>query len=500
MTERAYEPSKWQQEFHTCKVDFLLGAGSAGVGKTVCLIADPLGQIITEHNRCADKDHPHHMKWGDSVGWALHLRRELTQLSQTIIKAQKMYRRIDPNVEWVGKDNLFIFSSGYRVQYGHCKDTGDHERYLSTEFTHVAYDELTTFEKKQVDGINSRVRSTDPVLQHMLRRVAMSNPGTSPGAHPMWVRELFVDPFPAGRKVFVKNMRRKDGTPFERTHMYMPGKLSDNPNIDFVRMYEEDLTNLPEHMRKKFLDGDWYYTAGSYYGGVWDTRIHVVRPYKIPRDWPKFRSMDWGMKSPGCIGWWAIDDEQNMICFEEFYFQGMYDADVAARIREIETRLGLWDHNARKSRITGPADTQIWEERGNSSERMVDVFRKAGVPWEQADKSPGSRATNAMRVYKRLNGHYGKTQLPGIMWFDNCTQSIATMPQLKADEDKPEEVKKGGNDHPFDQICYAVSWATRGSKAIGVRKDEAPDDEFDRALKRDNAPSSHGQGAYGLRY
>jgi hypothetical protein len=37
----------------------------------------------------------------------------------------------------------------------------------------------------------------------------------------------------------------------------------------------------------------------------------VIPPFEIPKDWLRFRSMDWGSASPFSVGWWAIvqDDE-----------------------------------------------------------------------------------------------------------------------------------------------------------------------------------------------
>jgi hypothetical protein len=491
-----YVPSPWQREFHACTVDFLLGAGSAGPGKTTSLIMDPLQQIIVEHQRCSDKHHPHHIAWGKSRGWALHVRRELTQLEETMINAQRMYQDIDPGMDWESKSNTIVFSSGFRLQFAHCQNSDDHRKYLSRSFTHLGIDEVSEFEKKQVDGLRSRVRSSDPVLRTMLKTRACTNPGVSPGAHPHWVREMFVDPFPAGRKILEKKLRRNDGSYATSTYMYLPARLYDNPDKQFVLDYEVRLLDLPEHIRKAYLDGDWYHMAGAYFASEWDYRIHVVRPYRVPREWPKFRSMDWGFKSPGCVTWWAMDDDGNLICIEEFNFKEMVDVDVALRIKDIERRLGLWNERTSESRIIGPADNQIWEDRGNSAERIIDVFAKAGIRWEQADKSPGSRQAHAERVLKRLKGHFGRTQLPGIMFFENCTKSISTMPQLSADPNKPDEPKKGGDDHAYDTIAYACAYATRGSQGIHMTGDPAESDEWERWAARSN--ESTGDSRWGL--
>jgi hypothetical protein len=296
---------------------------------------------------------------------------------------------------------------------------------------------------------------------------------------------MYVDPHPQGRRMLYRKLRMGDGEAREITRMYIPGRLSDNPDKQFAADYELSLRELPEAMRAAYLDGNWYHVAGAYYANEWDPHIHVVRGYKVPRDWPKFRSMDWGFKSPGCVLWWAIDEDENLVCFDEFNFKETVDVDVASRIRDIELRHGLWDEKAKRSRITGPADTQIWEERGNSAERIIDVFARNGILWEQADKSPGSRRAHAERILKRLKSHFGRTQLPGIMFFESCTKCITTLPQIPSDEAKPDEPKKGGDDHAHDAIAYGVAYATRGAKGISMGATEDTDEWGDWAA-RDN--------------
>ena len=472
MSDAIYTPSKWQQEVHSLRATEILGAGSAGVGKTRCLLADPLAQVIVEHERTQNPSHPHHIK--RSTGWALHLRRQLTELKQTIALSQILFPAIDPGAHYDAGEYTWTFTSGYHFQFGHCKDADDHTKYLSSEFSHIAFDELSTFSKEQYDGITSRLRSSDPVLKNMLRIISMSNPGVSPGSDPHWVRKRFVDPCPEGKKLIRVKLRRGDGTEFFRTRIYWPGRLSDNPNPDFKTQYEETLLDKPAHIRKAYLEGDWYFAPGSFFGEDFDPKLHVVSVFKVPSDWPVFRSMDWGFKSKGVIHWFAMDPDGDLFVFDEYVFRERTDAQVAEDVRRIEKRHGLWGINGR-SRVTGPADTQLWEERGDSAKRKVDVFNDAGVPWVQADKK--SRRDNAERLLKRLKDHKGGLKNPGIMFMSNCREIITSLPQLRTSELDPEEPEKGGNDHAYDSVSYGVAYASHGSSRIQVSSDDR--DELD---------------------
>jgi hypothetical protein len=123
-----------------------------------------------------------------------------------------------------------------------------------------------------------------------------------------------------------------------------------------------------------------------------------------------------------------------------------------------------------KSRITGPADTQIWEERGQSSKTIAQTMLEAGVMWVKADKT--SRQANAQRVYKRLDSHEGGTMRPQLSFFRSCKKIIEILPSIQANPKNTEEPVDGGYDHPYDSCAYGVAFASHGPKTIPERRRE----------------------------
>jgi len=474
MSDVLYQPSPWQQRFHDTArmgINEVLGAGSAGPGKTTALLMDITDQVTIEHERCSNKKHKHHLEWGASVGWALHLRRTRLNLEQTIRVSHRMFRAIDPGAQWNEQKSTWVFSSGFRYQFGHCKDPNDWEQYMSFEFSAIYFDELTAFNEEQYDQIGTRLRSSDPVLALMLRIRAMSNPLMRREGEenytvndPHWVRKRFVDPDPRGNVIFKKKLKRKDGTEAWHKWCYMPAKLQDNPDKAFVAQYEVQLLKQKPHIRAALLDGDWYVTAGSFFAEYWKKSIHVVKPFKVANGWRIFRSMDWGFKAPGCLHWWALDDDDTLYCIKELRFQGKTVGEVAAMVETIETSLGLWDERSKSSRVTGPADTQLWEQRGLGGKCMADVFAEKGVTWTKADKK--SRQTNAQHIIKRLVDHDEETKVPGLVFFDSCTWIIQTLPAIQTSTHNSEEPADGGDDHALDSLCYSAAYASRGKTAI----------------------------------
>lgn len=501
MNAPIYRPSPWGQLYHSLPYDFVLGGGAAGPGKSLVLLFDPLPQIAIEHERCTNRDHPNYFPMGNSTGWAIHLRRTHDELLETIKRSHIFFPQIDPKVRWLGNEKMWVFSSGYRFQFGHCHNDTDWSRYLGFEFSHIGFDELVTFNEEQFDQISTRLRSSDPILVNMLKLRAMTNPQMQRGAgqtykvkDPTWVRERYVRDAPGGKVINKKLIRLSDGTERWWREMFLPARLSDNPDAKFRADYEFRLRNAPPHIKRAQLYGDWFVTVGSYYGHVWNPSLHIVEPFKIPKHWPVFRSMDWGFKQFGCVHWFAMDDDDNMVCFYEYTFRGRTDREVAQAIRRIENDILKIPWREGESQLTGPADTQLWERRGQSVASMAEVMASLGVRWVKASKE--SRIRNAQEVSRRLGDHRSGTVTPGLTFFKGCTRIITTLPSVQAEENDAEMPAKDNDGHWHESLCYACAFASRGKRGIPSR---VSDEEY-RALQRQQSPvKAVSRGLYGAR-
>jgi hypothetical protein len=456
---------------------FLITKSYIPTHNSMVLLADPLEQVWVEHLRCQQDTVPesfpenirqlieqHPLKWGMSEGWILHMRRTMPRLAETIERAHRMFPQIDPDCTWSEKHSTYTFSSGIKYQFGHCKDRTDYNNYLGKQYTYIGWDELIEFLKEQYDFISSRLRTGDAVLSHFLKNRSMSNPRLSGNKgedisvdDPAWVKRYFVDPWPEGNKVLRRKVVRRDGTVEHVTRLYLPATLYDNPNKEFVKQYELELLSKPKHIRDCYLYGKWDTIIGSHFGEKWNPAIHVCKPFKIPNDWPIFRAMDWGYATAGIVGWYAVHPEGTIFKFYEIPFKEKTATEVAKNlIRPFELKNKLWDEH-KGSKITGPADTQIWEQRGDSAETKYSEFVKAGIDWCYADKK--SREVNAEVFGQRLTSHENFTKMPGIVFFENCQMSIKVIPAMETNPNNLEEPKKGGYDHPYDETTYACQYA-----------------------------------------
>lgn len=492
MDRALYTPSPWSRSYHETTCDQVLGGGAAGPGKSLTALWDPIvTQAVVEHARMtgqlveelpewlADLCRKHPIRPGESEGHALHLRRTMPQVQETIDRSMRMFPKFDPGARYSKDLHRWEFSSGYKYTFGHCREENSHEDYLSKQYTHLTLDEAYQFTEKQYEELDNRVRSADPVLIHLKRTRLMSNPA------PGWLKDMFVTPAPKGRVV----LKRKVVDPLTgevqyKTRLFLPATLDDNPDKPFVADYKFKLLSKPAHMRARYLYGDWDSVEGGYFEDDWNPGVHVIEPFKIPRDWPKFRIMDWGYKTYGTCIWVALDHDENMYVFYEFNFRLMKDEEVAKRMVEIEQNFGFWNKQERRSRLlSSVADTQLWEERGDSGKSKAAVFAEHGLYWEPADKASIQR--NAERVSERLRD-YDDKRPPALLVFEGCKKTREMFSSIKVDDnDSTIPDKKSPLKHWFDVVAYGAARASQGRGSIAMELhdfDRFPDNDNDSAL------------------
>jgi hypothetical protein len=292
------------------------------------------------------------------------------------------------------------------------------------------------------------------------------------------VRERFVDPAPMGKKILRRTITRLDGRTEYTTRIYLPATLQDNPDPDFVAQYEVTLLDAPPHMQRALLFGDWYMTEASFFGEYWKEQVHMCDPFPIPREWVRFRSMDWGFKTPGCVHWWALSPDDTLVCERELTFKGKLANEVAREIVRIEESMGLSKGGV--SELTGPADDQIREERGDSSSTKEQEFVMNGVTWAMANKTDGSRKRASELLVTRLKAHKNRTREPGILLFNNTTgpwrlkQDIADLQTDRNDANMPND---GSQNHWYASCRYALLYADM--LAGGTWQDDSKDGFYD---------------------
>jgi hypothetical protein len=425
-----------QTEYLAASEQEVLYGGSAGSGKSYATIADP-------------------MRYFDNKNFnGLILRRTNDELRELIWKSKELYPKLFPGARFAEQKSSWSFPAGGHLWMTYLERDDDVMRYHGQAFNYIAFDELTQYPTPFAwNFMRSRLRTTDPNLPLFMR--ATSNPG-GPGHG--WVKKMFIDPsppnvaFPAtdldtGEVIKYPAGHAKAGQPlFYRR--FIPARLSDNPYLFADGLYEANLLSLPENQRRQLLEGDWSVADGAAFS-EFRTHIHTCDPFKIPSDWLKFRSCDWGYseRQATCVHWYAMDPRNgSLVVYRELYVNKHTGRELAAKIKELEygenISYGVLDHNA-------------WGSNGAPGPTPAEEMIKAGVRWRKADKGPNSRIASKHRLHELLRVD-PISKKPGIIFFNTCRHIIATLPIIPMSKEDDDIDKKFADDHAYDSIRYGI--------------------------------------------
>lgn len=421
----------------------VLYGGAAGGGKSYAMLADPLRYM----------GHPQFS--------GLLLRHTTEELRELIWKSQELYPKIIPGIKWSERKFQWESPNGGRLWMSYLDRDEDVLRYQGLSFSWVGFDELTQWPTPFAwNYMRSRLRSTAPDLPVYMR--ASTNPGNRGHA---WVKKLFIDPAPyntafwatdheTGEVMTYPEGHSKAGQPlFKRK--FIPASLHDNPYLSTSGDYESMLLSLPEHQRKQLLYGDWDVAEGAAFP-EFNRRIHVVEPYTIPSDWPRFRACDYGYGSWSAVLWFAVAPDESLIVYRELYVTKVLAEDLAVMVLQAE--------QGEKIKY-GVLDSSTWHRRGDTGPSIAERMIMKGCRWRPSDRSAGSRVSGKNEIHRRLQVDEF-TEKPRMVIFNNCTQLIADLPALPLDKANPEDIDtKVKNDHSYDALRYGVMSRPR-SKSI----------------------------------
>ena len=412
----------------------VLYGGAAGGGKSYAILADPLRYMA----------HPQFS--------GLILRHTTEELRELIWKSQEMYPKIYPGIKWSERKMQWQHPSGGKLWMSYLDRDEDVMRYQGLSFSYIAWDELTQWPTPfAYNYMRSRLRTAAPDLPVFMR--ATTNPG---GPGHQWVRKMFIVPSPPGKSFYATDVETgqtlvypkghsKEGLPlFKRK--FISAKLADNPYLAESGDYETMLLSLPEHQRKQLLEGNWDVAEGAAFS-EFNRAIHVVEPFAIPPNWPRFRACDYGYGSYSAVLWFAVAPDDSLVVYRELYVSKVLAEDLAVLILNAE--------DGEKIRY-GVLDSSCWHKRGDTGPSIAERMIMKGCRWRPADRSAGSRVAGKNEIHRRLQiDQY--TEAPRMVFFNNCIQIIADLPTLPIDKTNTEDINtKVSNDHTYDALRYGA--------------------------------------------
>ena len=437
-----YQPTPKQAMFHASPANEILYGGAAGGGKTKALIMDALFRT---------------MKFPETT--AAIFRRTYRELDDTDIK-----EALASYPEGVGTYNAgqreFRLKNGSKILFRHCETEADRFKYSGIEIQFLYFDELTSFEQIIYDFIKTRLRAKKSLGVVPIVRSA-SNPGNIGHG---WVKKMFVDAGPymsiQEQEVYSETLHKSKVI---RTQ-YIPARAMENPFITEDYIFE--LEQKPEALRRALLNGDWDSFEGMvfqewrddpkhYLDRKW---THVIEPFPIPADWPRYFGFDHGYSKPFSCGWYALEPKTNcLIRYKEWYGCKPRQANVGIEITPVQIADGILKREEEEIRnnirVLRTADPAIFDKsRGDSvADQMAPGFmgRRNGVVFNKGDHA---RIAGLMQVHERLR--IPENGQPLFQVFSTCKDFIRTFPTLPYSQTKVEDIDTDAEDHIYDEFRY----------------------------------------------
>ncbi|MDL2259214.1 phage terminase large subunit [Eubacteriales bacterium OttesenSCG-928-K08] len=375
----------------------------------------------------------------------LLLRRTLPELLEN--HGRPLQKELYGLADYHSGSRAFNFPNGSRIRLGYCDKEADVYQYQGQEYDVVGLEEATHFTESQMQFLTTCNRT---VRKDFAPRMYYTcNPG---GVGHAWVKRLFID-------------KRYYNGESPQEYCFIPARVYDNPVLLSADPgYVKTLENLPLHLRRAYLEGDWDALEGQYFSEFRRER-HVITPFTIPDWWRRFRAMDWGYNDPCAVLWFACGPDGRVYVYREEYARQVLSSKMAQRIREYS--------KGEKIAYT-VASPDAWQKRGlvqkntdgAEGESIAEVFARGGVPLLKADNS---RVAGWQRVREYLAD--AEDGLPRLQIFSTCENLIRTLPLLLHSKTDVEDAA-GGEDHAPEALRYGLM--SRPAKSQPPKQNKSP--------------------------
>ena len=429
-----------QKALIDCPYAELLYGGARGGGKTDGVLGKYAIKALT---------------YGDAFN-AIFCRRELPMLGDAIERSQQIYAPL--GAKWQDQKKQWRFPGGGRVRFRPLERVQDADKYQGQNVSDVCIEEAGLYpDSRPIDRMNGVLRSAKGIPTQL---ILTGNPG---GAGQHWIKKRYIDPAPNG---FTKLSRKVGKNDHE--YIFIPSKIQDNKLLlendpDYInRLY---LVGSPELVRA-WLEGDWNAIEGAFFDN-WSNKL-ILKPFELPEDWVRFKSLDWGSAKPFSVGWWAIaQDTMISPCGKKMYrgaliryreWYGATEPNVGIKYTAKQVGEGIATRSKDDPEIKyGTADPAAFTADGGPSimERLYNkekaTLKKKAGPWRRADNKRIAR-NGAMGGWDQMRQRIDENM---IFTFDTCTDSIRTIPALQHDVNRAEDLDTDAEDHAADEWRYA---------------------------------------------
>ena len=229
------------------------------------------------------------------------------------------------------------------------------------------------------------------------------------------------------------------------------------PSTENVHLPEGYLSTLKESWSddriKREIEGSFDAFEGAVYS-EFRRDVHVIKPFKIPDEWPKFIGIDHGYRNPSAWIWCAIGPDSEVYAYREYYQSEKLIHEIVAETLklckgEVIQRAYIDPSTKARRGTTGESD---WDEYYRLIPRDFPLYTAINDVQVGVDR---------VKSYLKPTG---RLERPMLYIFDTCQNLIEEMTQYRYQELKPNQDGKRAehekpvkaNDHALDALRYVV--------------------------------------------
>lgn len=385
----------------------------------------------------------------------LIVRRRYTDLQGNYVEP---FKKLIPSTlaEYNSQTHTYYFINGSTIKLGHFNSYGQaSEEYQGQEYDWIYMDEATQFTEQEFRLLGGCLRGAND-YPNKFRLTC--NPG---GIGHRWVKRLFID------RQYRTDSKNPEENENPDDYEFIAARVEDNIALMNSKggkggqQYLQMLSSLPENIRQAHRYGDWDALSGNYFP-EFQTATHTCKPFAIPREWARYRAIDYGLDMLACA-WFAIAPSGRVYMYRELKQSGLIVTDAATKIKE---------HTAVGEKIVCTyAPSDIWSRQKDTGKTMAEVFMLNDVPIVQASRARVQGWLQVKEMFAPMED--GK---PKLIVFNTCREYIDDVQAIQASDKDPNDCAT--EPHEITHLNDAVRYFCISRATAAEREDVAISDDL----------------------
>lgn len=190
---------------------------------------------------------------------------------------------------------------------------------MSTEFDLIYVQEAIELTENDWESLTSRLRNGKMPYQQLIA-------DTNPDAPLHWLKQRCNN-----KQTTLIDCQHEDNPVYfdPKVKAWTPRGLA----------YLSKLDALTGHRKDRLRKGKWVQAEGVVYDN-WNSAIHLIDRFTIPKSWTRFLAVDFGYVNPFVCQWWAVDDDGRLYRYREIYRTKRLVEEHAADIIDAAKEMG----------------------------------------------------------------------------------------------------------------------------------------------------------------